>query len=145
MTTGPFEVEVGDLYARPITVLVDGEAFEVWPEESMLAALSPAAAPAPTAAAPRPGTGALRPVSTKTPAVPGRDRSRIVAAPIPGVIVSIAVQPGDAVTAGQELCVLEAMKMKNVIRAARAGEIAVVHVAVGQHVKHHDPLIEYTD
>jgi biotin carboxyl carrier protein len=141
-----FEVEVGDLYARPITVLVDGEAFEVWPEESMLAALSPAAAPAPTAAAaPRPGTGALRPVSAKTPAVPGRDRTRIVAAPIPGVIVSIAVQPGDSVTAGQELCVLEAMKMKNVIRAARAGEIAVVHVAVGQHVKHQDPLIEYAD
>jgi biotin carboxyl carrier protein len=45
---------------------------------------------------------------------------------------------------GDELCTLEAMKMKNVIRAPRAGTIASVKVAVGQHVKHHDVLVEYS-
>jgi propionyl-CoA carboxylase alpha chain len=67
----------------------------------------------------------------------------MVYAPLPGVIDSIAVQPGDQVEAGQELCVLEAMKMKNVIRSARSGEVARLHVSVGQHVKHNDALIEF--
>ncbi len=72
-----------------------------------------------------------------------RQAEGAVRAPIPGVIVSVAVQPGQAVTVGQELCVLEAMKMKNVIRAPRAGVIAAVRVAVGQTVKHKDVLVEY--
>ena len=66
-------------------------------------------------------------------------------APIPGVIVSIAVKPGDAVEVGQELCVLEAMKMKNAIRAPRAGTIGKILAAMGEHVQHHDLLIEYAE
>jgi biotin carboxyl carrier protein len=41
--------------------------------------------------------------------------------------------------------VLEAMKMKNAIRAPRDGQIAVVRAALGQHVKHHEILMEYAD
>jgi biotin carboxyl carrier protein len=77
--------------------------------------------------------------------VPSDADTKAVRAPIPGVIVSIGVQPGDEVTAGQELCVLEAMKMNNAIRASRAGQVATVYVSVGQHVKHHEVLIEYAD
>jgi biotin carboxyl carrier protein len=66
-----------------------------------------------------------------------------VPAPLPGVIVAVSVQPGAEVSLGQELCVLEAMKMKNAIRAPRAGRIVSVHVAVGQTVKHRDVLVEY--
>jgi biotin carboxyl carrier protein len=44
---------------------------------------------------------------------------------------------------GDELCALEAMKMRNAIRATRAGRIATVHVAVGQHVKHQELLVEF--
>ena len=39
---------------------------------------------------------------------------------------------------------LEAMKMKNIIRAPRDGEIATVSMVVGQHVQHHQVLVEYT-
>jgi biotin carboxyl carrier protein len=66
----------------------------------------------------------------------------MVYALIPGVVDSIAVQAGDAVAVGQVLCALEAMKMKNAIRASRAGQIARLHVVVGQHVRHNDPLVE---
>ena len=48
---------------------------------------------------------------------------------IPGVVVSVSVTPGDTVTAGQQLLVVEAMKMQNELRAPRAGTIE--HVAVG--------------
>ena len=59
------------------------------------------------------------------------------------VIVSVAVKAGEAVAVGQEVCALEAMKMKNAIRATRAGVIARVHVAPGQAVRHRDLLAEY--
>jgi biotin carboxyl carrier protein len=123
-----FEVEVGDLRVRPVSVTVDGRTFEVWPEDT---------APAPVASShperPAPTSGGAR-TSGKT-----------VVAPLPGVVASIAVQPGTVTSVGQELCVLEAMKMKNAIRAARAGRIAAVHISVGQHVRHHDPLVDYAD
>jgi biotin carboxyl carrier protein len=53
-----------------------------------------------------------------------------VRAIIPGVVVSVAVAPGDRVEAGQQLLVVEAMKMQNELRAPRAG--AIERVAVGE-------------
>ena len=64
---------------------------------------------------------------------------------MPGSIVSIAVQPGDRVEVGQDLCVLDAMKMNNRIRAPRAGTIAQVHVSLGQQVQYGDPLMTFAD
>jgi biotin carboxyl carrier protein len=78
-------------------------------------------------------------------AAPGAQAGKAVYAPIPGVIESVAVQPGEAVHVGQALCILEAMKMKNVIRASREGTIARIDVVPGQHVKHNDVLMEYGD
>jgi biotin carboxyl carrier protein len=127
-----FNVEVGDLQARPIVAMVDGERFEVWPEASH----SPGNLTAATSTISLP---------TQSASPPHNGRPTTVHAPIPGVIVSIAVGAGAEVKTGDELCVLEAMKMKNSIRAARAGRVGAVHVAVGQTVKHKDVLIEYLD
>lgn len=126
-----FEVEVGDVGQRPIVALVEGERFEVWP--------APEASASPT----RPAEPQLKPSAPSTPAATPGANGNLVRAPIPGVIVSIAVQSGSQVTVGQELCVLEAMKMKNSIRAARAGRIAAVLVSTGQTVKQRESLIEY--
>ncbi|MCC6799421.1 MAG: acetyl-CoA carboxylase biotin carboxyl carrier protein subunit, partial [Anaerolineae bacterium] len=82
---------------------------------------------------------AARPAAS--PASNGAARS--ILAPIPGVIVAVEVQAGDAVEPGQQVCVLEAMKMKNIIRAPRGGTIGAVRVSAGQHVKHRDVLIDY--
>jgi propionyl-CoA carboxylase alpha chain len=56
------------------------------------------------------------------------DTSRLVRSPMPGMIVRVAVGPGDEVKLGQELCVLEAMKMENVLRAERDGVVAEVRM-----------------
>ena len=56
------------------------------------------------------------------------DTSRPVHSPMPGLIVRVAVAPGDEVKLGQELCVLEAMKMENVLRAEREGVVAEARV-----------------
>ncbi len=138
-----FEVEVGDIHDRPVMAVVDGEAFEVWPEEVIISHPSTHTHAVPLSTASQP-VAQTAPKPAPAPAA-GVDNTRVVRAPIPGVIISVAVKPGDVVKHGQELCVLEAMKMKNVIRATRAGSIGVVHTAAQQHVKHHDVLMEYTD
>jgi biotin carboxyl carrier protein len=140
-----FEVEVSDLAARPIVATVDGARFEVWPEDDTAA---PAPVPAgPSAAAPAIQAPATPPRRTRRTsgieALPPDQAGDAVLAPIPGVIDAIAVRPGDRVAAGQALCVLEAMKMKNVIRAPRAGQVAEVRIAVGDRVKHNGVLLQF--
>ena len=65
-----------------------------------------------------------------------------ITAPMPGLILSIAVGEGDAVEAGTPLLVLEAMKMENVIKATGPGTIKAVHITQGQAVDKRQLLIE---
>ncbi len=71
----------------------------------------------------------------------GGEGVQVVRAPLPGRIVRVWVKAGDAVEAGAPLCSLEAMKMENEIRAARAGTIERVGVTAGAHVEHGDELV----
>jgi biotin carboxyl carrier protein len=136
-----FEVEVGDIHARPIVATIDGEAFEVWPEDVQL--VTPAAQVISLPGSPQPTVS--KPTPTSSAPAAATTTAKSVLAPLPGVIVAISVRPGDVVEHGQELCIIEAMKMKNVIRASRAGTIGAVYVTLNQHVKHHDALLEFTD
>lgn len=152
-----YQVEVGDLNARPVEVWVDGERFEVWPEVQGLASpRSDHPVRAPESRAPQASAGGSREAASgefHSPArqVPknqsvtaaGNGTLQQVRAPIPGVVVSVAVGPQAHVKPGDPLCVLEAMKMNNVIRAARAGTIAAIHISPGQHVAHREILMEF--
>ena len=64
-----------------------------------------------------------------------------VRAVIPGKVVRVAIAVGDEVTAGQQLLVVEAMKMQNELRAPRAGTIERIGVAVGQNLEIGDVLV----
>ncbi|MBP0590677.1 pyruvate carboxylase [Paraburkholderia sp. LEh10] len=68
-----------------------------------------------------------------------------VAAPMPGSVVTVAVRPGQRVSAGSTLVALEAMKMETHIAAERDCEIAAVHVQPGDRVAAKDLLIELKD
>ena len=57
-----------------------------------------------------------------------------IVAPMPGIVVSIAVKPGERVTLGQTICVIEAMKMENNITAQRDGVVKALEISVGQEV-----------
>lgn len=56
-------------------------------------------------------------------------------APLPGTVVAVRVAVGDQVSAGQELLVIEAMKMQHVVRADRAGRVAALPVTAGAAVE----------
>ncbi|KAI8052014.1 carbamoyl-phosphate synthase L chain, ATP binding domain-containing protein [Syncephalis plumigaleata] len=76
---------------------------------------------------------------------PKQDLSKMLLAPMPGSVVSIAVNEGDVVAEGVELAVVEAMKMQNVLRASRVGRVKKIHVQPGSSVAADDIIIEFED
>ena len=62
-------------------------------------------------------------------------------APLPGVILAIKVNVGDAVKAGQEIAILEAMKMENSIEAPISGTVVAINAAKGDSVLEGAPII----
>lgn len=133
-----FEVEVKDLKTRPVVAVVDGERFEVWPEEDQRAAQKVQTPP--EISVPESAPAQADPI-TKGGSVGGSD----LTAPLPGVIVAVLAKPGDVVSRGQELVTLEAMKMKNAIKSHRDGKVASVAVNVGDQVAHGQTLVTFEE
>jgi propionyl-CoA carboxylase alpha chain len=77
------------------------------------------------------------------PAKEAAESSKFLLAPMPGLLVSVAVQSGDEVDPGQELAVVEAMKMENVLRADTQRKVASVLVSPGESVSVDQPIIEF--
>ncbi len=130
-----FEVEIADINARPVRAVVDGEVFEVTPQETTppVATSTPVAPSAPVAPQRAPA------------AAPATASGNAVVAPLPGVLQAVLVKAGDSVAVGQEVCIIEAMKMKNSIRATRAGTVKAVVATIGETVRHGQPIVEFTD
>ncbi|XP_050804375.1 propionyl-CoA carboxylase alpha chain, mitochondrial isoform X4 [Gopherus flavomarginatus] len=70
------------------------------------------------------------------------DTTSILRSPMPGAVVAVSVKPGDLVSEGQEICVIEAMKMQNSMIAAKTGKVKAVHCKAGETVGEGDLLIE---
>ena len=102
-------------------VLVDGFRFDVEVESERIAALRERAA--------RGRGGAVKGGPLQVKAI------------IPGKVVSVSVEAGDEVTAGQQLLVVEAMKMQNELRSPRDGTIERVGVGVGVNIEVGDLLV----
>jgi len=64
-----------------------------------------------------------------------------IRAPMPGLVVAVNVEPGQAVTRGMTLVVLSAMKMQNELTAREAGTVKEVHVSAGQTVDQNQVLV----
>jgi biotin carboxyl carrier protein len=73
----------------------------------------------------------------------GPEGPAAIRAPMPGLVVRVLVEPGQAVEAGQGVLTIEAMKMQNELKAAAAGTVARVAVAPGQAVEKGAVLIEF--
>ena len=135
-----YEVEIEDINKRPVVAFVDGDRFEVMPENADQAEIKKEAVrktesktfnpnPAPTS------------VSSPNLALSGNTQT----APLPGTVIEVFVKPGDKVEAGQVILVIEAMKMKNSIRSVYSGTVSDVFVSTGQSVAHKQALIKFAD
>ncbi|MBC6994565.1 acetyl-CoA carboxylase biotin carboxyl carrier protein subunit [Neolewinella lacunae] len=67
-----------------------------------------------------------------------------VFAPMPGLVLDVLVAPGDTVSPGTTLVILEAMKMENVLKAEGEGTVTAVKIAKGEAVEKRQLLIEIT-
>lgn len=79
----------------------------------------------------------------KLPEKQAADTSRLVLSPMPGLVVSMDVAPGQQVREGEVVCVLEAMKMQNIIRAERDGVVKTVNAKGGDPVAADEVLVEF--
>jgi glutaconyl-CoA/methylmalonyl-CoA decarboxylase subunit gamma len=137
-----YDVEVVDPQARPVRAIVAGQTFEVYVasdsgEPSAQRSVEQTVSTASTGES----APSVQPVRAVPVAASQRDNGGAVVAPLPGTIVSISVAQGEAVRHGQELCILEAMKMNNPIRATQAGVVKEILVGAGEQVQHGMPLM----
>ena len=130
-----FNVQVEDLSSSPIVALVDGKPYLVELEGRTAPTIAPPAASAPLPAQPAPAQAAGAPS-------PSSGSDKTIRSPMPGKVLSITVRPGDSVSADQEVCVVEAMKMEQSISAGVSGVIKTIHVQPMEQVSVDQPLIE---
>ena len=148
-------VAIEDPHACPVRVEVDGNHFEVyvdWVGTEDEARVTPEVRPeSPADSSAGPGQEARPAPPPEAAQGPLRARARedgapppdTLTAPMPGTILSIAVNQGESVEQGQEICVLEAMKMKNSIRSPRQGTISEVATSPGATVAYGDLLVRF--
>ena len=113
-----------------------GSGIQVQPVQAPAAQPVQTAAPAPAAA---PAQAPAPAPAQAAPAASGAGKA--VTSPLPGVIVEISVKAGDTVKAGQQVAVLEAMKMENAIEADHAGTVTAIHVNKGDSVLEGVPIV----
>ncbi len=133
-----YDVEVGDLTQSPVRVSVDGEVFHVKLEDNS----SEAAVSVPVVAMANNPVIVPPPRPKKERPKPDAD-SKIVTAPMPGVVLAVRVKAGDHVKRGEEVCLLESMKMELNILASADGVVKKVCVSQGSAVTHGTILVEF--
>lgn len=125
-----YNVVINSVEGTMANVTVNGAAYSVEmekeaapaPAPAAQAALAPAAAPAPAPA----------PQAAPAPAASGKGEN--VTSPLPGVILDVNVKVGDTVKIGQQVALLEAMKMENAIESPCNGTVTAVCVSKGDSV-----------
>jgi len=135
-----YRVEIENINTRPVIASVDGERFEVMPENADQIETrkdsNTKTEKTPFIPNPSPATS-LSP----NPALGGNT----LTAPLPGSVIEVFVRTGDKVEAGQVVLIIEAMKMKNSIRSIFSGTVAEVLVSAGQSVAHKQVLVKFAE
>ena len=126
-----YEVVVGDITDNIATLTVNGEEFKVEMEKQ---------------SEPEKKKPVVRAAAAADDDAPAADKGAVnkanaVKAPLPGVITDILVEVGQEVQAGDNVIVLEAMKMANNLQAEKSGKVTAICVKVGESVMEDDALV----
>ena len=123
-----YDVGIGQVSGNTADVIVNGVQYTVEMETEEIPSAQTETAVSPVA----PVTKVLSSASSG---------GKTICAPLPGVIVNVNVKVGDLTGAGQEVAVLEAMKMENSIEAETGGTVTAVHVTKGDSVLEGAPIV----
>ena len=131
-----YEVAIGEIVDNIATLTVNGEEFKVEMEKQ---AEKPRPRPLPR----REGNSSSTADNgnDSTPSQGGAGGGYPLKAPLPGDITDILVEVGQEVNAGDNVIVLEAMKMANNLQAEKSGKVAAICVQVGQSVMEDEALV----
>ncbi|MGM9747831.1 MAG: biotin/lipoyl-containing protein [Candidatus Cryptobacteroides sp.] len=137
-----YAVAINSIEGNIANVTVNGASYKVEMENAP--APAPVATQAPVQAAPvaAPAPAAAQtatPAPAPAPAASGAGKK--VTSPLPGVIIEVSVKVGDQVKEGQQVAVLEAMKMENTIEATVSGTVTAVNVNKGDSVLEGAPIV----
>ncbi len=142
-----YRAEVGEINAEYALIQVDGREFRVDLKQLGLGKLMPVAT---LAAEARPVASLAQQAiaAAQAPAAPlvsapvSGDASSMVKAPLPGLIIDVKVREGEKVKAGQNIIVMEAMKMENQIQATSDGTVKRIFVKKGDNVAEGNAMVE---
>ena len=130
-----YNVDINSVEGNIASVTVNGTNYQVELEN---AATAPAQPVQVNAAAPAPSVPKAYAPAQKTSA---SGAGKPVTSPLPGVIIAVKVNVGDTVKAGQEVAILEAMKMENAIEAVQDGTVTAIHVNKGDSILEGAPIV----
>ncbi|MGQ8335268.1 acetyl-CoA carboxylase biotin carboxyl carrier protein [Sunxiuqinia sp. A32] len=126
-----YDVHLQDIEENIATIEVNGTKYEVEVKREIKASKTPKLVRKPVVQ--QPGEGQIKKSQSSGVAIK---------APLPGTILKINVAVGDEVKEGQNLLVMEAMKMENQVLAEKAGQVSAIKVKEGDAVLQDDVLIE---
>ena len=128
-----YEVAIGDITDNIATLTVNGEEFKVEMERE----------PEPEKKKPvvRPAAATADADNNEAAAGAAVNKANAIKAPLPGVITDILVEVGQEVQAGDNIIVLEAMKMANNLQAEKSGKVTAICVKIGESVMEDDALV----
>lgn len=134
-----YNVAINSVEGNTADVTVNGTAYQVELENAPAQAPAPVQAVQPVAAQAGQAAVATAQAAAAKPGAQGAGKA--VTSPLPGVIIAMKVNVGDPVKAGQEIAVLEAMKMENSIEATHDGTVTAIHVAKGDSILEGAPIV----
>jgi len=128
-----YNVDINSVEGNIASVTVNGTSYQVELDNAPATPVQavPVKTAAPVQAAPQPVAPAPKPAGAGKP----------VTSPLPGVIIAVKVKVGDSVKAGQEVAVLEAMKMENSIESVQDGTVIAIHVSKGDSILEGAPIV----
>ena len=125
-----YSVEINNVEDKTIELNVNGTPYTVLVDKEVMHTKTPTLLR--SVAVPSTDQGAALKVSAKT---------GMIKSPLPGIILDIYVKPGDKVTIGQRVLLLEAMKMENNIESDKQGVVSEIKISKGDSVMEGDVLI----
>ena len=128
-----YNVVIDSVSGDSADVSVNGVSYKVGIVNNNVSSVEPAGTDKTQPAVQIPEPSACTKPQTENTAQPSSSASAVTS-PLPGIIIGVSVKIGDYVKAGQEVAVLEAMKMENSIESTVSGTVTAIHVGNGDSV-----------